>query len=186
MDAITLLKADHKSVEKHFRAFESTTGRAKATRSTAARTAVRELATHAALEEQIFYPAVELEVPELGEELLRSLEAHHVVKWLCAELASSSPDDDRFAAKMSLLIDNVRLHVEEEEADVFPYVRQALGRRRLLEIGELLEKAKPLAPTHPHPRAPDTPPVNALTGVVAGAFDVVRDMGQRLVGHLTP
>lgn len=186
MDAITLLKAEHKSVEKHFRAFESTTDRAKATRSSAAKTAVRELATHAALEEQIFYPAVELEVPELREELMRSLEAHHVVKWLCAELASSSPDDDRFAAKMSLLIDNVRLHVEEEEADVLPFVRQAIGRRRLLEIGELLEKARPLAPTHPHPRAPDTPPINALTGVVVGAFDVVRDVGQRLVAHLTP
>lgn len=186
MDAITLLKADHKSLEKHFRTFEAATDRAKTTRGSAARTAVRELATHAALEEQIFYPAVELEVPELGEELLRSLEAHRVVKWLSAEVESSSPDDDRFAAKMSLLIDNVRLHVDEEEADVFPAVRQAIGRRRLLEIGELLEKAKPLSPTRPHPRLPDTPPANAVTGAVAGAFDLVRDMGQRLVGHLTP
>lgn len=186
MDAISLLKADHKSVERHFRDFERTSGRAKATWDRAAKAAVRELSIHTAIEEEIFYPALTDEVPELAEVMLRSLESHNVVKWLCAGIESSSPDDDRFGPRMTVLIDNVRLHVEEEEDDIFPEVRRALGGRRLNELGELLAKARVLAPTHPHPRSPDMPPVNAVVGVMAGAFDKMRDAGRQVVDHLTP
>lgn len=185
MDAINLLKADHRAVEKHFRAFETSSARAKATWERAAKGAVRDLSIHAAIEEQIFYPAVTDEVPDLAEVMLRSLEAHSVVKWLCAAVESMSPDDDRFGPRMTVLIDNVRLHVEEEEDDIFPEIRQSLSRRRLQELGELLAKGKALAPTHPHPRAPDTPPANVVAGVVAGAWDKVRDVGQEAIEHLT-
>ena len=186
MDGITLLKDDHKRVQKHFRDFETSSGRAVVARASAAQAAVRELAVHSALEEQIFYPAVRLEVDDLDAEVLESLEEHHVVKWLCAELAGMTPDDERFAAKMAVLIENVRHHVRDEEAELFPAVRQALGRRRLAELGELVEKARPAATTRPHRRAPDTPPANAVVGLVAGAIDRVRDAGARLVDQLTP
>lgn len=186
MDAINLLKADHNSVEKHFREFEKASRRAKSTWDRAAKAAVRELSIHAAIEEEIFYPAVTVEVPNLAEVMLRSLESHNVVKWLCSAIASSSVDDDRFGPRMTVLIDNVRTHVEEEEDDIFPEIRRALGRSRLNELGVLLEKAKPLAPTHPHPRAPDTPPANAVVGVMAGAFDRMRDAGRQMVDHLSP
>ena len=186
MDAITVLKDDHKRVQKHFRDFETSSGRAVVARANAAQAAIRELAVHAALEEQVFYPAVRMEVEDLTDEVLESLEEHHVVKWLCSELAAMTPEDERFAAKMAVLIENVRHHVRQEEADLFPAVRQSLGRKRLAELGELLEKARPAAVTHPHPRAPDTPPANAVVGLVAGAIDRVRDVGARLVDQLTP
>lgn len=186
MDAITLLKADHKSVETRFRQFEQTSGRALATWDRAAKAAVRELCVHAAIEEEIFYPAVTDEVPELAEVMLRSVESHHVVEWLCRGIESSSPKDDRFGPRMTVLIDNVRLHIEEEEDDIFPEVRQALGRRRLGELGELLGKARSIAATHPHRRPPEIPPANAVVGVVAGAIDRMRDAGRQVVDHLTP
>lgn len=186
MDAITLLKADHKSVEKHFREFEASRARAKVARANALEASLRELAVHASIEELVLYPTIRDEVPDLVEDILLSLEEHHVVKWLCAELQHMSPDDERLEAKMAVLMANVRQHVQEEEADVFPMVRDALGRKRLAEVGELLEKAKTVAPTRPHPRSPDTPPANLVVGMVAGAVDRARDMGQRLVGHLTP
>ena len=186
MDAITLLKADHKDVERHFRAFETAAPRARVAKTNAAAAAVRELSVHAAIEEQVFYPAIRDEVEATDDEVLEALEEHHVVKWLCREIELCSPDDARYDAKMSVLMENVRHHVREEESDLFPIVREALGRKRLAELGELLEKAKGAAPTHPHPRSPDTPPGNLVIGVVAGAFDRARDVGQKLVGHLTP
>ena len=186
MDAITLLKADHKDVEKQFRVFEHAGTRARVAKANSAAAAVRELSIHAAIEEQIFYPSLRDEVPSIAEEVLQGLEEHHVVKWLCSEIESCSPDDERFEAKMTVLIENVRHHVREEESDLFPVVRSALGRKRLADLGELLDKAKGAAPTHPHPRSPDSPPANLVVGVVAGAFDRARDVGQRLVGHLTP
>jgi hypothetical protein len=71
----------------------------------------------------------------------------------------------------------VRHHVEEEESDLFPPVRAALGRKQLQEIGQSLERAKEMAPHRPHPRSPDTPPGNILAGAAAGVADRV---GERL------
>jgi len=183
VDAINLLKTDHQAVEKQFRAFEATTGRA--TWERAAKAAVRELSIHAAVEEEIFYPAVTREVPDLAEIMLRSVESHGVVTWLSSAIESTSATDDRFGPRMTVLIDNVRLHIEEEEDDIFPEVRQVLGRRRLNELGELLAKAKAAAPTHPHPRLPDTSPANAVASVVAGAYDKARDATERVFHQLT-
>jgi hemerythrin superfamily protein len=181
MDAITLLKSDHQAVKRLFRTFEQAGERATTTKSKTAKNIVRELSQHAAIEEQIFYPAVRTEVPDAADEVLESLEEHHVVKWLCSEIERLTPDDERFAPKMSVLIESVRHHISEEEATLFQAVRQALGRKRLAELGEILQKAKTRAPTHPHPRTPDTPPGNLAAGVVTGVVDKARDVGEKTI-----
>jgi hemerythrin superfamily protein len=181
MDAITLLKSDHQAVKRLFRTFEQAGERATTTKSKTAKNIVRELSQHAAIEEQIFYPAVRTEVPDAADEVLESLEEHHVVKWLCSEIERLTPDDERFAPKMSVLIESVRHHISEEEATLFPAVRQALGRKRLAELGEILQKAKTRAPTHPHPRTPDTPPGNLAAGMVTGVVDKARDVGEKTI-----
>ena len=80
-----------------------------------------------------------------------------------------------------MLIESVRHHVEEEETEFFPEVRQALGRKVLGEIGELLETAKATAPKRPHPKAPDEPPGNVVSGLVAGVVDRARAAGKGAV-----
>ncbi len=179
MDGITLLKNDHKSVEKLFKTFEKAGERAKQTKAKAVEQIIEELSLHAAIEEQIFYPSIRHEVPCTEDEVLESLEEHHIVKWVLSELDGMNPDDERFDAKVTVLIENVRHHVEEEESELFPAVRKALGRKRLGEIGDAMEAAKETAPRRPHPRASDTPPGNLVAGVVAGAVDRVRDMAAR-------
>jgi hemerythrin superfamily protein len=171
MDAITLLKNDHRSVEKLFKTFARTGDRAKKTKAELVAGMVAELSVHAAVEEQVFYPAIRTEVPDTQDEVLESLEEHHVVKWLLSELDGMSPDDERFDAKVKVLTESVRHHVEEEEQELFPRVRSALGRKRLGELGTRIEEAKKTAPTRPHPRLPDTPPKNAVAGAVSGAMD---------------
>jgi hypothetical protein len=72
----------------------------------------------------------------------------------------------------------VKRHVEEEEGEAFPKVRDALGQERLFEIGEAMERAKKVAPTRPHPYAPSTPPANLVAGPAAGVMDRAREAGR--------
>src|SRR4051812_24004858 len=153
MDAITLLKNDHKTVEKLFKQFEKAGDRATTAKRNTVDKIIEELSVHAAIEEQVFYPAIRELVPESEDMVLESLEEHHIVKWTLSELESLGPEDERFVAKVTVLMESVRHHVEEEEGDLFPEIRSAVGRKRLGEIGDAMEEAKKMAPTRPHPKA---------------------------------
>src|SRR6478736_5091935 len=168
MDAITLLKNDHRSVEKLFKRFEQAGDKAYAEKQKLVDRIIEELSQHAAIEEQVFYPVARATVPDTEDLALESLEEHHIVKWVLSEIDGMDPHDERFDAKVTVLIENVRHHVEEEESDFFPKVRDQLGRKALVDLGEALTEAKKSAPTHPHPRLPDAPPVNSLAGTIAG------------------
>ena len=151
MDAITLLKNDHKAVKKLFREFERAHKKDEAGREELARQIVEELSVHAAIEEQVFYPAVRTELPDLEDEILESLEEHHGVKWTCLELTKMDPSDERYDAKVIVLSEHVNHHVEEEEEHWFPKVREGMGRSRLGELGDRMEAAKKKAPRQPQP-----------------------------------
>jgi hemerythrin superfamily protein len=175
MDAITLLKDDHKSVEKLFKRFDKAGDEAFVEKRRIVDSIVEELSIHAAVEEQFFYPVVRATVPDTDDLALESLEEHHIVKWVLDELDGMDPHDERFDAKVTVLIENVRHHVTEEESELFPKVRDELGRAALAELGDALEQAKQVAPTHPHPRSPDTPPANVIVGAAAGVADRITD-----------
>jgi hemerythrin superfamily protein len=181
MDAVTLLRNDHKTVESLFKKFEKAGPNAHKTKRDLVEKIVEELSVHAAIEEQVLYPAAREAVPDSEDEVLESLEEHHIVKWVLSELDGMDPDDERFTAKVTVLIENVRHHVEEEEQDLFPQLRKGMKRKELEELAQAMEKAKKVAPTRPHPRAPDTPPGNLVVGVAAGAIDKAQETGKRTV-----
>ncbi|MDQ2727808.1 MAG: hemerythrin domain-containing protein [Actinomycetota bacterium] len=176
MDALSLLTADHNEVEKHFKDFEKAGDRAYATKGKAVDAMIGGLSVHAVIEELIFYPAARRASTNSTAMVLESLEEHHIVKWVLSELVDMKPTDERFDAKVTVLIENVRHHVKEEEQDLFPKIRDALSEEHLAELGEQLEAAKKIAPTRPHPRSPDTPPGNLFAGLVAGGADKARDI----------
>jgi hemerythrin superfamily protein len=149
VDAITLLKNDHKTVEALFRRFEKAGDRAVKTKRKLVDQIIAELTTHAYIEETIFYPAARKAVPDTASHVLESIEEHHVVVWLLSELAGMDPADERFTAKVTVLIENVRHHVEEEEQDWFPEVSQSMGRKVRQELGEEMAAAKSRAPKDP-------------------------------------
>lgn len=149
MDAIVLLKEDHKNVEKLFKQFEKAGEEARAEKGRLARRVIEELTTHTWIEEKVFYPAAREAAPDTKDHVLESVEEHHVVLWMLTELANMDPSDERFDAKMTVLMENVRHHVEEEEKDWFPEVRKAMGRNRLQDLGAEMEKARSSAPTDP-------------------------------------
>ena len=160
MDAITLLKNDHKTVERLFKKFEKSDASDTDTRRQLVDEMIEELSVHASIEEQVFYPAVREDVPDTEDDVLEGLEEHHIVKWTLSELKDMDASHERFEAKVTVLMESVRHHVEEEEGELFPEVRKALGRKRLGQIGDALELAKTRAPKVPQPDAPDTPPKN--------------------------
>jgi hemerythrin superfamily protein len=175
MDAITLLRNDHKTVERLFKRFEKAGDRAHVEKRQIVDRIIEELSVHAAVEEQVFYPVARATVPDTEDVALESLEEHHIVKWVLAELVDLDPSDERFDAKVTVLIENVRHHVEEEEGEFFPKVRDELNRKALADLGAALADAKKSAPTHPHPRLADVPPGNTVGGAIAGVVDRVSD-----------
>jgi hemerythrin superfamily protein len=181
MDAISLLKDDHRAVERLFKRFEKTGDGALVERRRIVDDIIKELSVHAEIEETIFYPAVRQAVPQTEDEVLEALEEHHVAKWVLSELEGMPADAERFEAKVTVMMENIRHHVEEEESDLFPQVRKAMSRSALNDMGDAMARAKKIAPTRPHPRSPDTPPGNLVAGVVASALDKAREAGQELV-----
>ena len=135
MDAIVMLRADHKEVEALFKRLEKDDLGVVPDICAA-------LTQHAFIEEQVFYPAVREDVEGALDDVLEAVEEHHLVKTLVGELTALEPSDETYKAKATVLMELVRHHVEEEEGEMFPEVRQALGRKRLTEIGEQMESAK--------------------------------------------
>ncbi len=113
-DAIVLLRNDHKDVERLFKQYEKLGDKAFVSKRTVVDQIIEALSTHASIEEQHFYPAVRAQSLELND----------------------------FNPRATVLIESVRHHVEEEETEVFPAVRDAMGRKALQELGAALQQAK--------------------------------------------
>jgi hemerythrin-like domain-containing protein len=182
MDAITMLRDDHKRVRGLFKRFEQAGDNALKTKREIVDRIIEELSVHSAIEEQVFYPAVRSAVEQAEDDVLESLEEHHVVKWVLSELEDMEPEDERFEAKVTVLIENVRHHMQEEEQEMFPEVRKAFSPSELRDLGETMQAARDAAPTRPHPRAPDTPSLNLIAGQVAAVLDVGKDALAKLRG----
>ncbi|MCU1430399.1 MAG: hypothetical protein JWL83_4399 [Actinomycetia bacterium] len=181
MDAITLLREDHHTVEQLFKKYEALGERAAKSKRTTVDKIVRELSVHAAIEEQFLYPVARERAEKLADMAMESLEEHLLVKLELSMLERMSPEDPRFDAKVTVLTELVRHHVKEEEKDLFPALRQALTRNELRELGEMMQAAKKSAPTHPHPGAPDEPPLNLAAGPAFAFVDRALDAGRGAV-----
>jgi len=163
-DAIVLLKEDHKHVKALFREFQKAGEDATRAKGELARKIIEELMVHTYIENEGMYPRVRQLLPDLEDDILESLEEHHVADVLCAELWSMEPDDEHFDAKATVLFENVGHHIEEEEAEWFPKVREGLSRTQLQEIGTQLLELKQKAPRSPAEPSAVKKLVAALSG----------------------
>lgn len=131
MNAIDMLKQDHRLVEELFQAIEETDDASE--REELFVELADALAVHAALEENIFYPACNSE--ETEDTLLEALQEHLQAKRLLADLLDMDPMNEVFMAKISVLKEAIRHHVEEEEGEVMPAARRLLGDDMLMALG---------------------------------------------------
>jgi hemerythrin superfamily protein len=148
-DAIVLLKNDHTELRRVFRDFQKAGDDATAAKGKLVQQMIELLTVHTYLENEVMYPQVRQLLPELEDDVLESYEEHHVADVLVVELSMMKPEDERFDAKTTVLIENVTHHMDEEEQDWFPKVREGLGRKQLQELGAQMAELKKTAPRSP-------------------------------------
>jgi iron-sulfur cluster repair protein YtfE (RIC family) len=171
----TAIRNDHREIEELFALFD----KGAVDRGEIAGRLRRALSVHAAAEEQVLYPA--LRTVAGGDTLAeRSLGEHQQVKEALAELDAMAVDDPRFAPTLATLRSQVAAHVAEEEQAALPLLDRHVGEERLEQLSHRFATAKKMAPTHPHPRAPNTPPANMVAGAAAAILDRARDAVGRL------
>lgn len=172
-DMITELMKDHREVEELFGRL--TQVRPAEDRQEIVQEVITELVRHSIAEEQHLYPTAREVLPD-GDSLAdREIADHAEVELLMKRLENLAPTDADFEPTLRELMTSVRQHLEEEERELFPRLRQACSVERLHELGDKLRRAKSMAPTHPHPNAPTTPPANKFAAPLAGLVDRVRD-----------
>ncbi len=173
-DLVAVLVHDHREVEDMFAELERD-GTGLARQRELVDRVIVELVRHSVAEEQYLYPAARQALPG-GDDLAdRELQEHAAAEEVMKRLDGMDPADPAFAGLVAQLIADIRGHVADEEAYLFPRLQAALRQEELDELGEKIQRAKQIAPTHPHPSAPDTPPMNKLGGPVLGLVDRVRD-----------
>jgi hemerythrin-like domain-containing protein len=148
-DAIVLLKDDHKAILKTFKDFEAAGDGAVKRKGELVDRIIELLTVHTYIENEVMYPRVRELLPDLEDDVLESYEEHHVADVLVMELVGMDPSAERFTAKTTVLIENVRHHIEEEEQEWFPQVREGLSRTTLQQIGAEMIEAKKKAPRTP-------------------------------------
>ncbi|WP_027862323.1 hemerythrin domain-containing protein [Marmoricola sp. URHB0036] len=162
-DAIVLLKDEHKQIKKAFRDFEKAGEKAHAAKGKVVDRIIELLTVHTYIENEVMYPRVRELLPEVEDDVLESYEEHHVADVLVMELSTMKPDDERFTAKTTVLIENVEHHIEEEEDEWFPKVREGLGRKQLQELGAAMIEAREKAPRRPSQPGALKKTIDALT-----------------------
>ena len=148
-DAIVMLKNDHQVMRKLFREFKAMGDSASAAKGKLVKTIIEELTVHTFLENEFMYPEVRALMPELEDDILESYEEHHQVDVLCLALYMMKPGEERYDAKVAVLIDDVTHHMKEEEEDWFPKVRKGLDRATIQDLGARMLVAKKTAPRNP-------------------------------------
>jgi hemerythrin superfamily protein len=144
VDAIALLKKDHKEVKALFQEVEALGERANSGRQKLFRQIDLALTAHAEIEEKIFYPQFKAraEDDEETQEALEAYEEHALVKRLIAELEGMAPTDESYRAKLQVLSELVDHHVKEEEKEMFKMARDLFDTQELGELGEEMAQAK--------------------------------------------
>ena len=140
MDALELLKTDHKKVKELFKKAEGNENQKQ--QKQLFEQIKTELETHTHIEETVFYPAV-AKHEELKDMVLESLEEHKQVKTLLREMENQTSDSEKFDPKLKVLMENVEHHAEEEEeGKMFPKIRKLMNAEALEQLGQMLEAAK--------------------------------------------
>lgn len=143
MDALTLLTADHNRVRGLFARWKTAhEADDTVTAGELFKKIADELDVHTDIEETVFYPAIRDLDDEIRELVMEALEEHKVAKTEIHEARMLPAADERFAAKVTVLIESVDHHAEEEETELWPLLRKAMPSERLEELGAALEERK--------------------------------------------
>jgi hemerythrin superfamily protein len=138
VNAIEMLKQQHREVEELFEELEGAGENAKKTKERLFVQIADAMAIHAEIEEKLFYP--ESKTDDTEELLREAVEEHLSVKRVIADLMESGPEDDQFDARCKVLKEQVEHHVEEEESELFPKVQKICSKEELEDLGSRMQQ----------------------------------------------
>jgi hemerythrin superfamily protein len=172
MNAVTLLKSDHRKVERLFERYRSgLNGKPRILREI-----LRELSMHMDAEERELYPVLRTSISD-GENLMNeAVKEHKEAAGLLVELERADMSSFDMDAKVATLRRAVEHHVKEEEEEIFPKMEESLGTQRLDELGTLIRRAKRSAPKSPSRSAVRNSPGSSMGGIISAAADRVKDL----------
>lgn len=173
-NVIQELKTDHREVEEMFDRIQALPPRDEKRKEVANEFTI-ELVRHSVAEEMYLYPAVREHLPGGDTVADREIKDHATVEKLLKDLEKASVDDVHFDTLVGQVISEVSAHVADEEDNLFPALADVCSAAQLNDLGDKIRTAKKVAPTRPHPSAPDTPPGNKLLAPGAGLVDRARD-----------
>lgn len=173
-DVISELINDHREVKELFTRIEELPP-GDDQRKTLADQVTIELVRHSIAEEEYLYPAVRDYLPNGNALADKELADHSSAERTMKELESCKAGDAKFDMLVTRLIAEVREHIQDEETNLLPKLRTACTPEALEQLGDKVRRAKKMAPTRPHPAAPDKPPLNKLLAPGTGLVDRARD-----------
>ncbi|OBF41683.1 hemerythrin [Mycobacterium sp. ACS1612] len=172
-DVVDDIITDHREVEAVFEELER--GGDGQNRRELVEHVITELVRHSVGEEQYVYPTARRVLDDGDKIADHELEEHAKAEKIMKEIEKTDSDDPKFEELVRQLMKDIRHHIKDEEGDLLPALRKACDEADLRELGEKFQHAKKMAPTRPHPSAPDRPPANKILGPGAGLIDRMRD-----------
>ena len=138
-------------------------------------TVIAEVVRHAVAEEMYVYPAMREHLPDGYQAVEHDIEEHKQLEGTMKQLESVDPSEPRFDSLVREMTEQLRHHAYDEETEQFPRLRELIPRDELVRLREKVETAKKLAPTRPHPSAPNSELFHKLAGPGVGMVDRLRD-----------
>ncbi|MBL7259734.1 hemerythrin domain-containing protein [Paractinoplanes lichenicola] len=179
-DVVDILTADHRDVTALIGEIWTITD--PMIRRDLTDTAISELVRHAVAEEMYVYPAMRKHLPDGDKSVEHDVEEHKELEETMKRLENADVSSAEFTEALRNLEAILADHVQDEESDQFPELRKHIPREELVELAGKVETAKRLAPTRPHPGAPNSELFHKLVGPGVGLVDRLRD---KLTGRAT-
>jgi len=136
---------------------------------------ITELVRHSVAEEMHVYPAMREHLADGEQAVEHDTEEHKEIESTLKKLEGLPGDSPEFDETLRQLQSTLADHVQDEETAQFPQLRASVPRDTLVELAAKVETAKKLAPTRPHPSAPNSAPFHKMVGPGVGLVDRLRD-----------
>jgi hemerythrin-like domain-containing protein len=172
-DVIDILTSDHREVTALLTEIQSTTD--PETRRDLADTVISELVRHAVAEEMYVYPAMRKHLADGDKAVEHDVEEHKEIEQALKKLEGADASSAEFDTSIRELQELLADHIQDEETEQFPELRRRIPHEELTELAGKVETAKKLAPTRPHPSAPNNELFHKLVGPGVGLVDRLRD-----------
>jgi len=139
---------------------------------------IKLLSIHAACEEMVLYPFMKAKLPNGPAMVQHALAEHSQLKEDLYALDNMLVGQSHFDERLTKALNETLQHVQEEETDLLPALRGVMDQNELQRLTEEYVAAHQMAPSRPHPEAPNQPPENRHANAVAHAEDAGRDAGR--------